>query len=303
MKTDGAGWDITRRRRGMKKIILLLMVLVLHANAFCQDIIVKRNNETIKAKIIEVNQNDIKFRRWDNLDGPVYIIQKSDIASIVYQNGEAESFMSVEKKPSSNTKESQDIDVYEVIGNPNVLFKGECVHFAKNEYSSTSVYNPWIGRSTSTTYYDGYVFGENATNADRKELFYKIDNNHVAFLTHSQFKDYLKNHDYELFQKYNTGQGLFISGWIVGGIGWGADICALLWTMINFDGLYNIILPVGIVGAVFTLVGTPMLISGAVIRNKVVPKLYNAKYAQKNTSALTWSVGVMQNGVGFNLKF
>lgn len=287
----------------MKKWFILLPFILISSVLYSQDIIVKKNNETIKAKIIEVNQNDIKYQKWDNLNGPIYTIQKTDIVSIVYQNGDAESFLSQEESRFVSTTDPKDLDIYDVIKDRNKLFKGECIHISGYEYSPTSYYNSWIGRSTSTTQYLGYVFGENLTQADRKDVYYKIKNGQVTYLSHSQFKEFLKNHDLELYNKYKVGQGLFISGWTISSIGWGADICALLWTLINYNGLYSIILPVGIVGAVCTLVGTPMLISGSIIRNKTVPNLYNAKYVQRDKTVMSWSFGAVQHGIGVNLKF
>jgi hypothetical protein len=59
---------------------------------FAQDIIVTKKSERIDAKVLEININDIKYKDWDNLEGPTYTMLKSDIASIVYRNGKVETF-------------------------------------------------------------------------------------------------------------------------------------------------------------------------------------------------------------------
>jgi hypothetical protein len=58
----------------------------------CGDIITFKNETTQKAKIYEVNVNEIVFKRCANLNGPIIRISKSNIKSIVYLNGTKESF-------------------------------------------------------------------------------------------------------------------------------------------------------------------------------------------------------------------
>src|ERR1035437_4589629 len=57
-----------------------------------QDTVVKRNEEKVIAKIIEVNQNDIKYKRFDYQDGPTFTVVKWELKYIVYGNGVKESF-------------------------------------------------------------------------------------------------------------------------------------------------------------------------------------------------------------------
>lgn len=38
-----------------------------------QDVITKRNGDEILAKILEVNPTEIKYKRYDNPDGPLYV--------------------------------------------------------------------------------------------------------------------------------------------------------------------------------------------------------------------------------------
>jgi len=72
----------------MKIIILLFLVLLLSiSNCLCQDLITKKNGEDIKAKVSEITTNEIRYKRFDNLNGPVYSISKSDVILIKYENG------------------------------------------------------------------------------------------------------------------------------------------------------------------------------------------------------------------------
>ncbi len=58
--------------------------------SFSQDIIIKKNGDSIIAKVKEMRSNEISFHKTNNLNGPVYIYSKSDILKIVFENGTEE---------------------------------------------------------------------------------------------------------------------------------------------------------------------------------------------------------------------
>lgn len=58
--------------------------------------------EPISSKIIEVNIDNIKYKKFSNLDGPVYTISKAEIEKIIYKNGDVENYKSEEDKNSEN---------------------------------------------------------------------------------------------------------------------------------------------------------------------------------------------------------
>ncbi len=60
--------------------------------AKAQDVIVLQNAEEIEAKVEAIAQDLVTYRRWSNLDGPTYTIEKSQIFYIKYQNGEKDLF-------------------------------------------------------------------------------------------------------------------------------------------------------------------------------------------------------------------
>ena len=57
-----------------------------------QDVIVKQDGSTILSKVMEINSAEIKYKKWSNVDGPIYAISRSEVLSINYQNGEVEVF-------------------------------------------------------------------------------------------------------------------------------------------------------------------------------------------------------------------
>ncbi len=77
----------------MKKIIILLVAAVMTATSLsAQDLITKKDGTDIQAKILEVNKTELKYKRWDNQDGPTFTIDKSDVLLVRYQNGTNEVF-------------------------------------------------------------------------------------------------------------------------------------------------------------------------------------------------------------------
>lgn len=91
----------------MSKLIpTLILFLFVSYTAFSQDIIVKKDGSIIKSKVIELNSTEIKYKKISNIDGPTYVLEKSEILSINYENGEVETF-SVSNSNKNNQVEQQ----------------------------------------------------------------------------------------------------------------------------------------------------------------------------------------------------
>lgn len=76
----------------MKHIILITCALIASVTLVAQDIIVTRDAQKIEAKITEVSKSEIKYKDWDNQDGPTFILEVTDISSIIYSNGKVTVF-------------------------------------------------------------------------------------------------------------------------------------------------------------------------------------------------------------------
>ena len=74
------------------KIILICALLGLCGNAFAQDIIHTADGRAITAKVLEINDVDILYKAFDNLDGPDYRMPVRQIERIVFQNGTEQRF-------------------------------------------------------------------------------------------------------------------------------------------------------------------------------------------------------------------
>ena len=67
---------------------MLMAVGILSATA--QDVIVKSDGSTILCKVIGVNNNEVIYAKWSDLNGPQYIMDCSLISNINYQDGRQE---------------------------------------------------------------------------------------------------------------------------------------------------------------------------------------------------------------------
>ena len=71
---------------------------------FAQDIIKTQANDTIRAKILTEYEAVIKYALYNDPDGPTYMILKSKINSITYENGEVEYFDTPSIATPANSK-------------------------------------------------------------------------------------------------------------------------------------------------------------------------------------------------------
>lgn len=77
----------------MKKLFSAVVLMTIACvSAWSQDLITKRTGEDIKAKVTEVGQTEIKYKKYDNPDGPVYSIPVSEVLIIRYENGSNDIF-------------------------------------------------------------------------------------------------------------------------------------------------------------------------------------------------------------------
>lgn len=62
------------------------------SSGHAQDTIITNANDRISSKILEVTTSEIKYKKMDNLEGPLFSIFKSDVAKIIYANGTSDVF-------------------------------------------------------------------------------------------------------------------------------------------------------------------------------------------------------------------
>ena len=89
----------------MKRLIItLICMLSVVMSLSAQDLIVKMDNTNIEAKVTEISAEQIRYKKWTNVDGPTYVLPIVDINYIQFVNGSKEVFnikSAVESAPAS----------------------------------------------------------------------------------------------------------------------------------------------------------------------------------------------------------
>lgn len=85
----------------MKNLLTLLFVCVF-LNVSAQDLITLKNGSDIKSKVTEINLTEIKYKKFDNLNGPIFTISKEDVLIIRYENGTKDIFSNDTKQAKVN---------------------------------------------------------------------------------------------------------------------------------------------------------------------------------------------------------
>ena len=88
----------------MKKTILILVAaFFLGISVNAQDVITLKNGDEIQALVQEIGIDEVKYKRFDNPDGPNYILRKSEVFMIRYANGSRDVFADNTQQPISTT--------------------------------------------------------------------------------------------------------------------------------------------------------------------------------------------------------
>jgi len=107
----------------MKKLLLTSAILVCMQTLFCQDLIYLKDGSEIKAMIIELTNETIKYRRYDHLDGPIRNILLPEVLMIIYEDGTRE-VIKLEDKTAIQTQSQEKLQHY---NEPSGLLTGKTV--------------------------------------------------------------------------------------------------------------------------------------------------------------------------------
>ena len=86
----------------MKRLCVFTVIFLMGAVfAAAGDLIILRDGNIIEGKIAEVSLSELRYRRLDNLEGPVFVIPLANVFSVRYENGTTETFNA---EPSRSTQ-------------------------------------------------------------------------------------------------------------------------------------------------------------------------------------------------------
>ncbi|HEV7230710.1 MAG TPA: hypothetical protein VGO45_05240 [Bacteroidia bacterium] len=83
----------------MKYLFLFFLFSLSFLTISAQDTIVRRNGEQVVAKVLEVNTTEVRYKRADAPDGPVYAAAKWELQYIIYAGGRKESYLEFNPPP------------------------------------------------------------------------------------------------------------------------------------------------------------------------------------------------------------
>jgi len=140
-----------------KRIAMLFLCVCLGlTNVLAQDIITMKNGEDIKAFVQEIGDVDVKYKKFDNPNGPNYTLKKAEILMIRYENGIKDIF-SEEEKPV----EKQEIS------------KSESANVNNNENIETiTIPENAQSRKDVIVRLGGMGFQTKITHVDNKRIYY-----------------------------------------------------------------------------------------------------------------------------------
>jgi hypothetical protein len=74
----------------MKNVISVFVFMLIAFVAQAQDTLILKNGQELKVKVLEILSTEIKYKPSDNLDGPVYQVNKPLVYMIKFANGKKE---------------------------------------------------------------------------------------------------------------------------------------------------------------------------------------------------------------------
>lgn len=84
--------------------IIIFSFMVLISNS--QDVIYLKNKKEIQAKVFEINDERIMYRKYEQPEDSIFQISKEDVVLIIYQNGTREVFVEESKLITDTDKET-----------------------------------------------------------------------------------------------------------------------------------------------------------------------------------------------------
>ncbi len=74
------------------KLLLTGLLMALCAESFAQDVIQTLDSRRIEAKVLEITDDYIRYKTFDNLEGPDYRMSVDRVVRIVFENGTEKAF-------------------------------------------------------------------------------------------------------------------------------------------------------------------------------------------------------------------
>ena len=261
-----------RRTNGVttRQIVLTICCIAFACAGFAQDVIFTRDAKRIEAKVTEINVDNIRYRLFDNLEGPLYTMPKSDVVSITFQNGLTQTFATTTSVPAQPTP-----------ANTQTAPASTQTRTTSTQAMQTTQAPPAYNS------YDRYAPGQRRLTT--AETLHEMQINYPR-----------------LFSQYNAGRRMKSAGWALTGTGIGAFVLGIA---IGVDGeercddqQIEAGAAITAVGIVLVATGIPILAVGAGQRRRAL-KAFNNQYYISERPASQFQLNVYPNRVGLAYVF
>lgn len=119
----------------MKTVYFIFFLILIAINSNGQDVIIFSNGDELQVRVKEVLDDNIKYIRFDNLNGPLYTTAKSEIFMIKYENGAKDVF-----KLNENVKNKGEINPLNDISNSKTDKKNNVIEVEGWKFRTDGVY-------------------------------------------------------------------------------------------------------------------------------------------------------------------
>lgn len=117
----------------MKKLFILLSMALWAVPSFAQDLITKKDGTDIQAKVLEVSVREVRYKTWDNLEGPEFVLPVYDILLIRFENGTNHVFGVVSPGYGQNSGfYTSDLSM---LGTPGLRYKSLKKYYSREDYA------------------------------------------------------------------------------------------------------------------------------------------------------------------------
>ena len=269
-----------------------------------KDIIVLNSRDTVKAKILEVTPTEVKYKKQNYLDGPTFVIYKSDISTITYGNGDVESF--VQKEEKSAVKESIG-DIASTNTDTDTVTTASV-----NTADITDI-------STNTPLPIDSVKAEPEKEVPSYPMLDRIRGQYVLgdmTMDKKEYGNFLYVNCPIAYEKWQSGSKRVKSGWTLAITGFTCEMMSTI-SFISYakseryhargdyytynDGALVLGFATLVPAVLLETTAVPLLVTGYVSRRKSIG-LYNEQCAPKN-SVFELRLNVKGNGLGLSLNF
>ncbi len=250
-----------------------MVALMASVYASAQDTIRFRNGRVEAAKVAEVGLGKVKYKKFNNPDGPLFLLDEAEVESIKYQNGDVEDF----NLPDQMSQMPQ--EYVAPVREKRMILQAGPVMFERRVKMNPASY-PLTRRRDSPS---GLAFDS-------------------RYLTEQEAYDLL-GHNYDVFveneRRFRTGRVMWITGAALAFISGPIAIAAAI-NDSPTDRFVSLSCLCG--GVVLVPAGIARFSSGKARMKKVI-KEYNLEHNARFQNSAELRFGVTGNGVGFNLAF